>query len=200
MTDNTQLLPCPFCGGAPVLHHIEQHSHNLMLNGQPIMPDHPGSWTIECCDVGMIKDTRDQVVTAWNKRSGLVVSDEQIVKTLADHGIGHVVFSEVDQDGKVIPFTGSDAETYCKAICALLSAAPKVPEWISVKDRLPPFGECLRVLIYTEGSEFAGEQFFDVNADSLNECFYEQPEDMPEVCQHATHWMPLPAAPQHDKE
>lgn len=64
--------------------------------------------------------------------------------------------------------------------------------WIRLTDSMPPFGEDARVLIYTEGTEFAGEQFFDVKADKLNDAYFEYPEDMPEICQHATHWMPLP--------
>ncbi|MGE5623108.1 MAG: DUF551 domain-containing protein [Bacillota bacterium] len=64
--------------------------------------------------------------------------------------------------------------------------------WVSVNDRLPPFGENHRVLIYTEGYDFNGEQFFDVQADSLNEESFEYPEDMPEVCRYASHWMWLP--------
>ena len=64
-----ELKPCPFCGGEPILNHIEPHSHHLTFDGKPLMPDYPGSWTIECCDVGMIKDTREEVVTAWNRRA-----------------------------------------------------------------------------------------------------------------------------------
>lgn len=63
-----QLKPCPFCGGEPILNHIEPHTHFMQFNGEPLMPDYPGSWTIECCDVGMIKDTREEVETAWNSR------------------------------------------------------------------------------------------------------------------------------------
>ena len=64
--------------------------------------------------------------------------------------------------------------------------------FIKLTDRTPNPEEHPRVLIYTEGSDFAGEQFFDVKAESLNECFYEDPSDQPEVCQHATHWAPRP--------
>jgi|GEM_PF-1410696 len=72
MTNQTampELKPCPFCGGEPILNHIEAHTHHLTFDGKPLMPDYPGSWTIECCDVGMIKDTREEVVTAWNRRA-----------------------------------------------------------------------------------------------------------------------------------
>jgi hypothetical protein len=52
-----------------------------------------------------------------------------------------------------------------------------------------------RVLIYTEGVDFAGQQFFDVGADSLNDAFYADFLDMPEECRAATHWMYLPYPP-----
>lgn len=65
-------------------------------------------------------------------------------------------------------------------------------DWIRLTDKMPDPEKHHRVLIYTEGSDFAGEQFFDVKADSLNECFYEDPSDQPEVCRHATHWTPRP--------
>jgi hypothetical protein len=71
MTDKTntlsaELLPCPHCGEAPILHEIEAHSHAGGIAG--FMPDHPGSWTIECCG-GMIESTRAEVVAAWNCRA-----------------------------------------------------------------------------------------------------------------------------------
>lgn len=61
-------------------------------------------------------------------------------------------------------------------------------QWIKLTDRMPNPDEHDRVLIYTEGSDFNGEQVFDVKAETLNECFYADPEDQPEVCKHATHW------------
>ena len=61
--------------------------------------------------------------------------------------------------------------------------------WLKLSERLPPFDEGLRVLIYTEGVEFNGAQFFDVTADSL----YGHPDEMEEAQRHATHWMPLTA-------
>ena len=61
-------------------------------------------------------------------------------------------------------------------------------QWIQLPDRMPHLDEHDRVLIYTEGSDFNGEQVFDVKAETLNECFYADPEDQPEVCKHATHW------------
>jgi hypothetical protein len=58
---------------------------------------------------------------------------------------------------------------------------------ISLKHCAPPYGEGMRVLVYTEGVDFAGEQFFEIAADDLYE-YYEKHE----VVAAATHWMPLP--------
>lgn len=66
-------------------------------------------------------------------------------------------------------------------------------EWIALADRMPNPEEHDRVLIYTQGSNFGGEQVFDVKAETLNECMYEDPDDQPEVCKHATHWTARPA-------
>ena len=64
--------------------------------------------------------------------------------------------------------------------------------FIKLTERMPDPDEHPRVLIYTEGVDFSGQQFFDVKAETLNECYYEFPDDQPEVCQHATHWAPRP--------
>ena len=66
-------------------------------------------------------------------------------------------------------------------------------EWIKLTDRMPNPDEHDRVLIYTEGCDFNGEQVFDVAAETLNECFYADPDDQPEVCRLASHWAPHPA-------
>lgn len=86
---------------------------------------------------------------------------------------------------------------------AALGVAPTPPGvneslttgWVRTTDRLPKMGEGIRVLIYTEGHDFGGEQYFDVLADDLNECAFPDPEQQPEVCRYATHWMPMPAPP-----
>ncbi|QKS62208.1 DUF551 domain-containing protein [Cupriavidus gilardii] len=64
--------------------------------------------------------------------------------------------------------------------------------WISVNDRLPPIGTGERVLIYTEGADFAGEQFFDIKADDLYPTPDGEQDARTEVAAAATHWMPLP--------
>ncbi|MGN5592529.1 DUF551 domain-containing protein [Stutzerimonas nitrititolerans] len=75
--------------------------------------------------------------------------------------------------------------------------------WISVGDRLPDPEQHDRVLIFTDGSDFAGEQYFDVKAESLNENSFGDPDDQPEPYSKATHWMPLPlptlSAPQPEQ-
>lgn len=66
-------------------------------------------------------------------------------------------------------------------------------QWIKLSDRMPNPDEHDRVLIYTEGYDFNGEQVFDVKAETLNECFYADPDQQPEVCKVASHWMLHPA-------
>ncbi len=63
-------------------------------------------------------------------------------------------------------------------------------QWIKLTERMPNPDEHGRVLIYTEGYDFNGEQVFDVKAETLNECSYADPDDQPEVCKVASHWMP----------
>ncbi len=64
--------------------------------------------------------------------------------------------------------------------------------WISLAKRMPDPDEHVRVLIYTQGSDFNGEQVFDVRTDTLNECFYARDDDQPEICKRATHWAERP--------
>lgn len=63
-------------------------------------------------------------------------------------------------------------------------------KWFKLTDRLPPYDDSLRVLIYTAEHDFNGEQFFDVRATDL----YSRPDDDPrsEVCDFATHWSERP--------
>lgn len=63
---------------------------------------------------------------------------------------------------------------------------------IALADRLPNPEENPRVIIYTQGHDFAGQQFFDVDAHSLNKDSFEHPDDQPEECHLATHWTPRP--------
>lgn len=67
-----------------------------------------------------------------------------------------------------------------------------VRSFTKLTDRMPNPQEHPRVLIFTEGADFAGEQYFDVNSEFLNEAYFEDPDNQPEVCRHATHWAPRP--------
>lgn len=58
------------------------------------------------------------------------------------------------------------------------SPRPSVP-WVSLAERMPNPDEHDRVLIYTEGYDFGGEQVFDVKAEALNECRYIDPDEQP---------------------
>lgn len=64
--------------------------------------------------------------------------------------------------------------------------------WVSLAERMPNPDKHDRVLIYTEGYDFGGEQVFDVKAEALNECRYSDPDEQPETCKAASHWMPHP--------
>lgn len=64
--------------------------------------------------------------------------------------------------------------------------------WIELTERMPNPDDYDRVLIYTQGTDFAGEQVFDVRTETLNKWMYEDPEYQPEVCRHATHWAERP--------
>ena len=80
-----------------------------------------------------------------------------------------------------------------RALYALPGAqpAPGAP-WVSLAERMPNPDKHDRVLIYTEGYDFGGEQVFDVKAEALNECRYIDPDEQPETCKAASHWMPHP--------
>lgn len=58
--------------------------------------------------------------------------------------------------------------------------------WISVTQCLPEFDESLKVFVYTEGSDFQGQQFFHLRATDLyNDA---NGESISEVAEHVTHW------------
>lgn len=59
---------------------------------------------------------------------------------------------------------------------------------IKLTDKMPPMGEGKRVLVYVKQTG----QFHGVNADELNDAFYDNPDDMSEICRNATHWMEIP--------
>lgn len=67
-----------------------------------------------------------------------------------------------------------------------------VMQWTNLSTTMPDPDQHPRVLIYTEGYDFGGEQVFDVKTETLNEAYYHDPEDQPEVCKAASHWLPHP--------
>lgn len=72
-----ELLPCPFCAATPLMQEHEPHSHSIGLG----LPDHPGSFTIECptdgC-CGMIASAKAEAVAAWNRRAALASTAVQV--------------------------------------------------------------------------------------------------------------------------
>lgn len=74
-----------------------------------------------------------------------------------------------------------------------LSRPDRNPAWLSLGDGRPAPEQYPRVLIYTEGVDFAGEQIFDIKADDLDPRAFDDADDQPEVCRAATHWAPRPA-------
>ncbi len=69
---------------------------------------------------------------------------------------------------------------------------PVTPDWVRVDEYAVPYDEHRRVLVYTEGVDFAGEQFFDVPA--LDFYHQEEGDDQvgTEVTRAATHWRDRP--------
>lgn len=66
-----ELDNCPFCGKAPLIQEIAPHKHGIKF-GDFVMPDHDGSFVIECptgnC-CAMIATKREAAVAAWNRRA-----------------------------------------------------------------------------------------------------------------------------------
>ncbi|MGR8931932.1 MAG: hypothetical protein ACU836_14965 [Gammaproteobacteria bacterium] len=63
--------------------------------------------------------------------------------------------------------------------------------WTPLSERMPSQSDMSSVLVYLEGNEIHGEQFFIVRPDDLNESAFIDPADQPEECRFATHWKPL---------
>ena len=60
------MRPCPLCGGEAIGIEHEPHTHVFAT----FMPDHSGSYTIECvrCNLGLIANTQELAQAAWNRR------------------------------------------------------------------------------------------------------------------------------------
>lgn len=66
---------------------------------------------------------------------------------------------------------------------------------IKMTDHMPPFDEDLRVIVYTDGKDFAGQQFFDVKVKDLypaDEHHQHYGEYSTEIAEAATHWFHHP--------
>ena len=103
--------------------------------------------------------------------------------------------SQFDSEGVAEHGSGDALIRLSDAIAAVednfAQPAPGAP-WVSLAERMPNPDKHDRVLIYTEGYDFGGEQVFDVKAEALNECRYIDPDEQPETCKAASHWMPHP--------
>lgn len=104
--------------------------------------------------------------------------------------VGFAIMVLVDIRGQLC--YGQGPKTAVKRSATVRIKKERSTEWIELSDRMPNPEEHNRVLIYTQGHDFAGAQVFDVKAETLNECMYADPEDQPEICKHATHWAERP--------
>lgn len=78
----TALIPCPFCGRAPIINRIAPHAHSGLLKELGI-PDHPGSVVIECvCGCGLVDATEEAVTARWNRRNApaALLSMERMIR------------------------------------------------------------------------------------------------------------------------
>jgi len=95
-----QLLPCAHCGCEPMLEKHPAHSHSAALQALvPGLPDHPGSWTIECPTSGcvaLIGDACADVITAWNRREPLASRPADAGGSPVDHACARVRNAEAE--------------------------------------------------------------------------------------------------------
>lgn len=113
MTTQPELLPCPFCGEAPGLTEIEPHTHKIAS----FMPDHPGSWVIECgCGVGIIGGKKDGILKHWNTRTPAQGEHGQLIDDL-----GLLYKNTKHAEGMDMNYTLciTETQTIAKAILAL---------------------------------------------------------------------------------
>lgn len=73
MNTEQELLPCPFCGGEAIMQEHPPHQHSDLLVKMGMPEYSPGGFTIECveCECGMIHESREGVIAAWNRRAAL---------------------------------------------------------------------------------------------------------------------------------
>lgn len=63
----TNLKPCPFCGGEAFVYSIPPHKHVFAT----FMTDYEGGAFAECsqCSCGLSGKTESDVIIAWNRRA-----------------------------------------------------------------------------------------------------------------------------------
>ncbi|WAG21027.1 hypothetical protein DX980_18330 [Burkholderia gladioli] len=134
------------------------------------------------------EDVQSWAVTVeFNGMTILTISDSHVGGTDSIGDFGDVVRNCAQH---LISFVGKDD---AQRAAVSPATADRICTLIPLSELHPVTDEHPRVIVFTDGSDFNGAQFFDVSADTLNECFYESPDDQPEVCRHATHWMPRPS-------
>jgi|GEM_PF-817825 len=204
------LLPCSKCNGAAIGYDYSP-SGNAFIHG--VKCRYRGCQAVEGAD------TETEAHDAWNALQLEQLADPSALQaaTAAFHAAARELNAQTEpapvQDERELPDYLNDAfdnlvyDNYERSqagsrnrqadadlIRAALATRPAQTAWTSVEDRLPDPALHARVLIFTDGYDFAGEQYFDVKAESLNEYSFGDPDDQPEPFCKATHWMPLPAA------
>lgn len=74
-----------------------------------------------------------------------------------------------------------------------LSRPSMAKTWLPLSAGRPDPEQFARVLVFTDGADFAGEQVFDVKTEDLDPLVFDDPDEQPEICRAATHWAPRPA-------
>ncbi|WNG69306.1 DUF551 domain-containing protein [Cupriavidus gilardii] len=165
---------------------VDAHTHakivaNCLMAAKQILGDH---WNGACDDALTHADTLGALLAVPAAGTGecdatLVVPAPSRLRAIA--GSGDVVAMSNALIHAANALAAPQAATGAQGLA-----------WTSVNDRLPPLGTGERVLIYTEGADFAGEQFFDIKADDLYPTPDGEQDARTEVAAAATHWMPLP--------
>ncbi|WP_244134262.1 hypothetical protein [Burkholderia gladioli] len=165
---------------------VELHAEGRLSEGQCAkMLDIP---RIDWRELAEFLSPDAQAVAADGAQTKDVVTREQIMEWARTANIETGWFTE-----QLIAALGDFAILARAAVSP--ATADRICTLIPLSERHPVPDEHPRVIVFTDGSDFNGAQFFDVSADSLNECFYESPDEQPEVGRHATHWMPRPSLP-----
>lgn len=219
MTDQTNKLePCPFCGGKAYIDQhgtrrqscvISCHTCGCMLETNEEGANCGDQWNRRASAPAADQEAYEQECLNMTAEGIKYWKDKYEALVAASAPAAGSVPSEhaLQSRWARIAASGEQYKAFVAEVRALLAqyGAPQdnvgaTPTGlVSMAVRMPDPAEHPRVLIYTEGVDFNGEQFFDVDAESLNECRFESPDDQPEVCRHASHWMPLPPAPQEGK-